>query len=272
MSLASDTDREDVIYLEEPEEVKKPFWVRHSTVLLLILIMLGAAFFRFIGRDFDQDTNQHPDERAIVQATLNVRWPASLDQFLDPKTSPLNLRSNVVCGNYTAQGCEYPWGSLPVYLARATSWALDTVLPASNSQPKGYYLTNYTAQEMVGRWLSSIFDLITVFLVFLIARRLYSSAVALIATALVAFAVTEIQIAHYFISEPFLLCFMVGVVYFSVVLMQKPSWWAAAGAGACLGFAVASKVTIAFFGLIIIVAIILRAAIPAQKSQAGRRS
>ena len=84
-----------------------------------------------------------------------------------------------------------------------------------------------------------------------------------------AFAVTEIQIAHYYISEPFLVCFMVGAVYFSVVLMQRPSWWAAAGAGACLGFAVASKVTIAFFGLIIIAAIVLRAAYRLRSRKLG---
>ncbi|MEO8284916.1 MAG: DUF2298 domain-containing protein [Chloroflexota bacterium] len=260
MSLASQAEQDPIIFVDEPEEVKKPFWVRHSTILLLVVIMLGAAFFRFIGRDFDQGHNQHPDERAIIDRTMVVRWPSSFQQLLDPHTSPLNLRSDTAQGSLCPNGCEYPWGSLPVYLTRAAAWGLDTFLPVSESNYKGYYLNDYNATQRVGRTLASIFDLITVLLVFLIARRLYSSGTALIAAALVAFAVTEIQIAHYYISEPFLVCFMVGALYFSVVLMQKPSWWAAAGAGACLGFAIASKVTIAFFGLIIIAAIVLRAA------------
>src|SRR3954468_7842321 len=103
-------ETEDFEYYEEPQEDRKPFWVRHSTILLLVAILIGAAFFRFIGRNFDQNTNQHPDERAIIDATRSVHWPSSLSELFDPKISPLNLRSNIACGN-AQQGCEYPWGS-----------------------------------------------------------------------------------------------------------------------------------------------------------------
>ena len=84
MSLASQTDQDafdDAVYIEEWEEPSKPFWVRHSTILLLILILAGATFFRFIGRDFDQNTNQHPDERAIIDATRSVQWPTASLNF-----------------------------------------------------------------------------------------------------------------------------------------------------------------------------------------------
>ncbi|HET9496280.1 MAG TPA: DUF2298 domain-containing protein [Chloroflexia bacterium] len=259
MSLTSPDDT----YEADPrnkEATREPrFWTRHAAVLVLLAILAVAAFFRFYGRDFDQGHNQHPDERAIVGRTLTVRLPTTFDQLLDPRTSPLNLRSNVVEPSCPPEGCRYPWGSLPVYVSRAFAWVLETVLPPSPATPDDYYLNNYSGVTIAGRHVASIFDLITILLVFLIARRLYSSGTALIAAALVALAVTHIQIAHFYISEPFLVTFMTAAVYFSVVLAQRPSWWAAALAGVFIGFAVASKVSIAPFALVVVTAVAMRA-------------
>ena len=193
MSLTTqdDTYDPDTIYEDEPSESR--FWTRHAAVLALIAILVLAAFFRFYGRDFDQGHNQHPDERAIVGRTLTVGLPTSLDQLFDPRTSPLNLRSNVVEPNCPPEGCRYPWGSLPVYISRAFAWVLETALPDSPGSPDGFYLQNYSGVTIAGRHVAAIFDLITVLLVFLIARRLYSSGTALIAASLVALAVTHIE-------------------------------------------------------------------------------
>src|SRR5205085_11374815 len=54
--------------------------------------------------------------------------------------------------------------------------------------------------------------------------------------------------------------FVMAALYFSVVLMQRPSWWAAVGAGLCLGFAVATKVSVIPFALVVVAAVVLRAA------------
>ncbi|MEA2573093.1 MAG: hypothetical protein QOH93_391, partial [Chloroflexia bacterium] len=154
----------------------------------------------------------------------------------------------------------FPWGAFPIYLERASGWLLDTVLPPTTTQPDGYWARSSEATTIIGRTLASIFDLITVLLVFLIARRLYSRGTALIAAALYGFAVTAIQIAHFFIVESFLVTFITGTIYFSVVLMQRPRWWAAAGAGACLGLAVASKISVVSVALVVVAAVVLRAA------------
>jgi YYY domain-containing protein len=270
LSLVPPDDRE-VFYLSQPEGTpveRLPFWRRHRVLLALAGILFVAAFFRFYGRDFDQGTHQHPDERFIVMRTTALSWPGTPEELLDPRTSPLNLRSTRVEGNCPPIGCRYPYGSLPVYLTRGVSWLVDTLLPPTATTPKGYYL-GYDGTTVVGRHLSSIFDLITILLVFLIARRLYSSGTALIASALVAFAVTHIQLSHFYASDTFLVTFMMGALYFSVVLMQRPSWWAAAGAGACLGLAIASKVSIAPFALVVVAAVVLRAAYRKQTRVVG---
>ena len=190
MSLVNNPDNDDEFIDELDVEPRKSFWARYGTVIILVAILLIATFFRFYGRDFDQGTNQHPDERAIVDRTLQVNWPGDLGQLFDAQTSPWNLR------NYG----RYPWGALPVYIARGGAWVADLVAPIVNPQlSEDYYLRDYHGQQLVGRTMASIFDLISILLVFLIARRLYSTRTGLVAAALVAFSVTNIQIAHFYI-------------------------------------------------------------------------
>ncbi|MGA7732608.1 MAG: DUF2298 domain-containing protein, partial [Chloroflexia bacterium] len=259
MSLANNTEQVEEIEYEIVDEARPSFWERYRTPFLLAVILTVAAFFRFFDRNFDQGTSQHPDEIAIVGATLGLQWPSSFDQVFNPGASPLNLRASA----------RYPWGALPVYISRAAAWVADQAVQVVNPSHNNFYIRDYWGAQMVGRTMASIFDLITILLVFLIARRLYSTRTALIAAALVALAVTHIQIAHFYITEPFLVAFMMAGLYFSVVLMQKPSWWAAAGAGLFVGLSVASKVTSALVFLMVIAAVVLRAAYRKRSRKLG---
>jgi YYY domain-containing protein len=214
--------------------------------------MACATFFRFYGRMYDQGTWQNPDEMSILNYTTpQINWPSRNEDIFDWHVSTLNTRRDELN--------EYPWGAFPIYLERATGWLLDSVLPPTSTQPDGYWVRSIEGIAIIGRSLASIFDLITVLLVFLVARRLYSSGTALIAAALYGFAVTAIQIAHFFIVESFLVTFIMGAVYFSVVLMQRPRWWVAVAAGACLGLAVACKISVLPIALVIVAAVVLRA-------------
>lgn len=238
---------------------RESWFSRNRSWLILLAILILATFFRFHGREFDQGTSQHPDERTVAGHTVRLRWPSDLSLLLDPLRSPLNLRAAGMEDNCPTTFCQYPYGSLPVYLTRATGWVFDVMTPA-DSPRKGYFVNDFYGVTVMGRHLSSVFDLITVFLVFLIGRRLYSRSAGLIAAALVAFSVTHIQLAHFTTVDSFLTTFMVGALYFSVVLMQRATWWAAVGAGTCIGLAVASKVSIVPFAMLVVAAVVLRAA------------
>ena len=100
MSLTTPDDTYDAetAYEDEPRESR--FWSRHAAVLVLIAILAVAAFFRFYGRDYDQGHGQNPDERAVVDRSLQVNWPSSFDQLFNAETSPMNVRSTG----------RYPWG------------------------------------------------------------------------------------------------------------------------------------------------------------------
>ncbi|HKP53502.1 MAG TPA: DUF2298 domain-containing protein [Chloroflexia bacterium] len=243
-------------------------WQRYRSLVLMLAILAVGAFFRFNGREFDRGTFQHPDEITVSGRLTRVHWPGPGENLFDPQTSPMNLRALGTDNTCTANGCEYPYGALPIYLTKAAGWLVDS-LTATTDPKKGYYVNDGLGLLIMGRHLSSIFDLITVLLVFLIARRLYSSSVGLIAAALVAFSATHIQLSHFATVDSYLTTFMIAALYFSVMMMQRPSWWAATAAGACIGFAVATKVSVVPFALVVVAAIVLRALYRRQTRKLG---
>ena len=220
----------------------------------------------------------------------NLNWPGgtTFSDLLDAWHSPINPRMN---RSRPGTAAAWVYGTLPVYIVKLATWAAmnvaDTVnkaagvicpahgsLPKGNSSipggpndphrdgkiPAGNYLSGRAGNLQSGRTMANLFDLFTVFLVFLIGRRLYGPQAGLLAAAFSAFAVTQIQISNFYIVEPFLVTFMTATLYFSVVLMRRPGFWPALGAGLCLGLALACKVSVVPLGLVIVAALVLRAA------------
>ena len=56
---------------------------RISTGLILMLILLGGAVFRFTGIDWDQGHHLHPDERFLTIVETDLKWPSSATQYFD---------------------------------------------------------------------------------------------------------------------------------------------------------------------------------------------
>ena len=220
---------------------------KNWTYLLLVPVLLVAGFMRLFDANFDQGTFQHPDERfvgSVAVDRVNIPDGTPLSVLLDPAHSPLNPRIN---------GQAYHYGAMPLYIVKAVAATLAKV----QNKPE---LLAWDKLTVLGRSVSGLFDLITVLLVFLIGRRLYGRTAGLLAATFSALAVTQIQIAHFFIAEPYLVTFLTAALYFTVVLMQNRRAWAAALAGLCLGFALACKVSVAPLALLIVVALVLRVA------------
>ncbi len=214
---------------------------RGGVALALVGILLVGAALRFQGQLWDGGTLLHPDERAITLVAhdrLGLPSPGDWGSLLDPAHSPLNARRG---------GQAYHYGTLPLYLATAGA-ALHAV--ASGGLP-----FSYLDVALVGRNLAALADLLTVLLVFAIGARVYGTGAGLVAAALSALAVIQIQIAHFLISEPFLVLFMTATLYWCVVLWQTGQTGAAAGAGLSLGLALACKASVAPFALVILAAL-----------------
>ncbi len=210
--------------------------------LIFLLVLAGGAYFRTVGTDWDQGQHLHPDERFLTLVEGAIRPVESLSQYFDTAKSPLNPH-NV---GYTF----YVYGTLPLFIIR--------------------YVTEWTGQSgygqlyLVGRNLSAVADLLTVFLVYLIAGRLYGRRAALLAGTFSAFAVLQIQLSHYMTVDTFTNLFTFAAFY-AAVRIAFPEGSLGSGAligraapdsseslppvttfllfGAALGLAMASKVS-----------------------------
>src|SRR5574339_389291 len=143
--------------------------------IALATILLIAALFRFHGINWDEGRHLHPDERFLSTVTNDLQWPQNLSNYFDPNTSSLSPYSLPNMGLYV-------YGTLPVYIVKWTAILLDK--------------NNYDKITLVGRNLSALFDIATILFLFLIAKRLYGKKVGLLAVALLALSVLNIQLSH----------------------------------------------------------------------------
>jgi protein-S-isoprenylcysteine O-methyltransferase Ste14 len=181
---------------------------------LLIVILLAGAALRLAGSYWGEYTYMHPDERFLLWVGADISpvnqvpnpdatstedqfkkvW-LSFSQYFDTANSPLNPHNR-------GHGF-YVYGTLPMFITRV---AVELI--------KGH--TGFEEMLQVGRPLSALADLITVFLVYLVAVKLYDRRVALLASAFSALAVLQIQQSHFFTMDTFIVMFTFLAFYFAV--------------------------------------------------------
>ncbi len=154
--------------------------------------------------------------------------PRGIAQYFDSKTSPLNP--------YNRGFGSFVYGTLPIFLTHAIGSAIGQ--------------TGYDGAYVVGRVLSGIFDLLTIWLVYRITRRFGRRRTALLAAGLFAMAPLGIQLSHYWAVDTFLVTFTALSLLGCVRHAQgRSGLWGDAGTGAAIGIAIACKITaLALFG------------------------
>ncbi len=257
---------------------------RTAAIAIMALIVLVGAFLRFSNANWDHHigdrTNEnrnynerflghlHPDERFLTQITIDTKAPDSdwwnpkfyVDYF-DTDTSTLNPY-NIDKGNDQKQ-TTFVYGTLPVFATKfvashaATPYktlervglgdpvnaVLDTVSGGRIGLPT-HQFQDYDTYTLAGRWLSAMTDLLTIFLVFLLARQLTDKrSVGLLAAGLYAFAPFALQNAHYYIVDPYVAFFATFALLFAVRAAQSGGYRNFVLAGIGAGLATASKTT-----------------------------
>ncbi len=204
----------------------------------LILVLLLGAYFRLIGpnwtleslwlgltqpdryalpelvSDWDQSQHLHPDERFLTMVSTAISpvkgcrqadlplWECpnsqkewiGLSEYFDTANSPLNP-NNRGFGFYV-------YGTLPLFVVRYIGELVG--------------MTGYDQINLVGRQVSALIDLGSVFLLYLIASRLYGRRVGLLAAAFSALAVMQIQQSHFYTVDNFPTFFMLLAAYFAL--------------------------------------------------------
>ena len=265
---------------------------------ILIGILLVGAYFRTLSlTTWDSGTGQHPDERFFTDVAANVRLPASLSELYDSARSPLNPRSYssypmFVYGPFPIYTTRLvaavltPNEALPEQVrsiagpprigadpSAPSEYRTDLGPPVENPEralpkiaslitffnPDGVNLTSYGEIVKVGRSLAMLFDLGSILILFLIARRLFDVRVGLLSAALSALAVMQIQQSHFFVDPIFSTFFVLLALYWAVRVAQGGGAGSYAALGVSIGAAMSNRITLSTLGLVAVVAAILAA-------------
>ncbi|MCB9077420.1 MAG: glycosyltransferase family 39 protein [Anaerolineaceae bacterium] len=211
----------------------------------MFVILATAAYLRFYNLNWDGGIFAHPDERSTVAFYApTIKWPDNTADFLNPRRSTLNPFWNVD----TQERRSYTYGHFPLYTLVLVAHLFKLVAPLVQSlglPPNWlqFFVTAETGQgyAFIGRGLAALADVATVYLIFLIGRRLYGVGGGLLAAALSTFTVLQIQLAHFFAVDPITTTFTMLAIYGSMLLYERQSIGAAIITGIGIGLAVASK-------------------------------
>jgi len=193
-------------------------------LLGLVVILLIAATFRLYGLAWDSGYLFHPDERKIILVASDLALPSHpLELF--STDSPLNPKF-------------FAYGSFPVYLLRGLSMFA----------PRTEFFVPWRDNSLVdlallGRVLSTLFDLGTIVFTFLLARRLYDSRIGLLASACIAVTVLHIQLAHFYAVDTLLAMLVVATMYCAARFAESGARRDLIAMGMAYGLALATKTT-----------------------------
>lgn len=215
--------------IPQPARKRKRSWVSPWIYeLLLLVILLIGAFFRFVGIEWGDFQYLHPDERFLIWVGTDIQPIGTSDAILGTPPNTLNnpWRVNYPSaypdcqswGGYFDASCSplnpnnrghsfYVYGTLPLFLTR---YAVQIV----------YGHSGFNEMTIVGRALSAFVDLLSILVVYAIGSRLFKKPVGLLAAAFYAFTVLNIQQSHFFTMDTFINFFTLLAVYFAVRVSQ----------------------------------------------------
>ncbi len=192
--------------------------------ILLLVVLAAAAWLRFTGSDWGELQHQHPDELTVTSTTYDIAPIGTSSDLLGPAPTvenqpwraayPETFTDCLEWGGYFDTACSplnpqnrghnaYVYGSLPIFIVR--------------------YVAQWSGQmgdlKLFGRQMSAVADLVTIFLLYLVAARLYNRRVALLAAIFSSLAVMQIQQSHFYTTDNFAVTFMILAAYFAVEII-----------------------------------------------------
>jgi hypothetical protein len=194
-------------------------------ILLLLIILLGA-FFRFYGLNWDQYQHLHPDERFLTMVGNAMKLPQTFTQYLDPQLSTYNP-TNIGYSYFT-------YGTLPLIINKTIA-----ILYSNDTYD------NFTLQ---GRFLSGLVDILVIFLIFKTVslfekKYTLSPAIKYWASSFYAVSVLPIQLSHFFAVDTFLNLFMFASFYFALNYAINNRFTHLVMSAFFFGLALTSKIT-----------------------------
>lgn len=234
-----------------------------QNVIILVLLILAVAvgyYFRSVGRNWDDYTQFHPDERFMtgyVGMNLGTRFLAFTDgneaeqaahcQETYPETNGIGGYFDARCSNYNPHNISsgnghYAYGTMPPLVANAFAHFLESlrINPDPNVIQQPVY-TSYDGFPLVWRLLSSLYDTAIIVICFGIGVQLRGKWTGLLAAWLYAGAVLPIQLSHFATSDAMAGLWVALALYAALRAQATGRWWDYALFGAAFGAALASR-------------------------------
>jgi YYY domain-containing protein len=194
---------DEIIVETRNQEGKRKFNFLWWPILLFIILAIGA-YFRTTGLDWAADYHMHPDERFLTMVESAISPNTSIEDYFNTEVSSLNPHNR-------GYGF-FVYGTLPLFIVRFTGELFNQ--------------TGYDDILVIGRFMSAIFDVLTIALVFLIADKIFKkNAISLLASAFYAASVLPIQLSHYLTVDSIANFFTILTFYFAVLIMKSPIPW-----------------------------------------------
>ena len=241
------------------------FWAGLLFDALLIALIGVGLFFRFSWTNWSQDADLHPDEYGLTSTLTRLALPQSLAEYFNTRISPISpYQKYDEVGNPTEPGPDnrMRWGQWPIILLKWGAELTDN--------------TGYREQRLFGRQFSALVDSLALLVILLIGARLFHYRVGLMAAALSALAVMQIQQSHFMTSDTFAVLFTTLAMYAAVrvafpagparayadeAAAPRSSGWRAwpwyLVFGVFFGMAVAARINLAPLGGMILVAALI---------------
>jgi len=185
-------------------------------IFFLAIILALALFFRFAGLNWGKGHYFHPDENNMAQAVL------SLDKTNQPKF--------------------YAYGQLPLFMAlfSARIYNLFSFIHQQNQ-------LNFSEAIFFLRFWSAVAGVTSVFLIYLLGKKLINTQSGIIAAAVTAFLPGLIQAGHFGTTESLLACFYLAIAHYSLKIYQEKGIKNFLFTGLLLGLSLATKISAAIF-------------------------
>lgn len=229
-------------------------------ILLLLVIGLGV-FFRFYNMNWDSGALLHPDEYGLTNTLTQLHMPSSVSDYFNTRIAPMSPYNKYdAAGETIANGPDNTmrWGQLPMLIIRTAAEALNR--------------TGYQELRTLGRYLSAMFNVGSIIVLFLIGIKLFDRRIALLSCAFFSLCVQSIQQSHFMTVDNFAVFFTMLTLLSAVSIaqgqylerdengiykMSRSGWFAMARFGLFLGLTICCKVNLAMLGLVLAPAVFI---------------
>jgi 4-amino-4-deoxy-L-arabinose transferase-like glycosyltransferase len=183
----------------------------------LLLIVFFAIFIRFVGISWGLPFPFHPDEWNMAASVSQLSWQEKLNPHF------------------------FAYGQFPLYLTYFSAKVYN-LLP-------WIHLKEITVNEAIFflRFWSAVAGVLSVILIYLVTRKLLPNNLALWATLIATFTPSLIQNSHFGTTESILTLGFLGIVYSSLLILEKPRFRFYLLAALFLAMALGSKITAVVF-------------------------